>query len=438
LNGRQAVYYLTLFSVPFLAVSPWQKIFGLPVGIIYGVLTFVLLMVYNREFIATLKDFRAEGISLGPLLIFISISIGSFLIILLSGEAMREHYIRAVYLVFSGVVLWLNAIIPCDKEMLEKAIKVYLTAGVLAAGYGIFVTVGYMLGFSTGQEILWTVPRLYGTATEPQVFGNFLLSVLPLTAFILILGAERFSIKGLVFALWLFSLTLIMTFSAGAWAGAVIGILLLLLTFKRIKLKPFLFSLGTVLALLVTIVFINQWIYLGYVKGFSSITVKFSQKAPGKNLSEHDIKLNMDSVIDRKWFREAAWQMFKTHPLAGVGYGNYGYRYNEYRPESAPFINAYVRAHNQYLEILAETGVLGFGAFLVLTGHLLFLVGKVLRYSHDTSLKILALGLAASLAAIGVHGYSFGIFLHNYVWVLFGLTYAACRLGLAASGRGTR
>lgn len=432
---RLGLYYLTLFLTPFFTVSPWQNLLGVPVGVIFGLLIVLLALCYWRELLLSVKNFPAWGFSAWAVIIFLLVCAASLGSLLILGQAMRENHIRLMYLIFSGVVCWLNTIIPVSKNVLRKGISIYITAAIIASAYGVYVTVGFMFGLHTGQEVTWTVPRLFGTATEPQVFANFLLSVIPLSIALYILRSREVYGKMMLIGIWLFTLALLMTFSAGAWAGAAAGMVPLLLIFKEIKLKNLLFLAGVFSLVWVSVLAINQWGSPGYLKGFDSISVKFkihspatSAPAESQTKKENIYSLSMVSVNEREWYREAAWKMFKTHPVFGVGLGNYGYLYNEYRPAAAPKVEYYARAHNQYLEILAEMGVVGFAAFLFVLLSLFAIVWKVLKKGKNNSLRIYTVGLFASLAAMGVQGYSLGILLHNYIWVVLGLTYAASRL----------
>lgn len=428
---RQKFLYVVVGLIPFLAISPWQKFFTIPVGVIYAFLTGLLVLAYRSEFFRSLWDFRGKAYSVYPVLAYLGVVLISSMQVWSTSGLLKEHYIRMAYLVFAIVVFWLYSIIPTDKSEVEGILKAYLIGAALAGMYGMFITVGYMFGLPTGQVAEWTVPRLYGTATEAQVFGNFLLSAFPiLLAGYLLSGRRLFGTASLP-VLWLLFTVLLMTFSAGAWAGAVVGCLPLILQIRKFRLRQ-VFSVLLVFVLSLTFfVAVDRFVYPGYLRGFDSITMKITGTSKSANLTQNDVNINMVSVEHRQWFREAAMSMFKEHPLMGVGFGNYGYLYNQYRPQGTPALDIYVRAHNQYLEILAELGIVGLTSLLIVVAQVMWLIYRVIRFGQDSYTISLAIALFAALTALGAHGYFLGIFLHNYFWVVLGLTFAACRLALA-------
>jgi len=72
--------------------------------------------------------------------------------------------------------------------------------------------------------------------------------------------------------------------------------------------------------------------------------------------------------------RVDAWyeglQMFKSHPLLGVGPGNF----TDYNP---------LTAHNSFVLVLAETGFVGYVLWLMLIGYTFWMVATVLRLKPD-------------------------------------------------------
>lgn len=123
----------------------------------------------------------------------------------------------------------------------------------------------------------------------------------------------------------------------------------------------------------------------------------------------------------------AAGMMFLGHPVLGVGFGNYRSLYGDYIPGARP---DELDAHNLYLEFLAETGVVGFTAFLVLmltfARMALNLAGRA-----DPYYRLVGIGVGGALAATLVHGLVDYIF--NASPQSGGLLWTVLALGVATS-----
>jgi hypothetical protein len=134
------------------------------------------------------------------------------------------------------------------------------------------------------------------------------------------------------------------------------------------------------------------------------------------------------SILERKTYQIGAWHIFLDHPLLGVGFGQspkyvqrYGRMYgNMLGPKD-------VAAHNMYLQILAETGLVGFAAFLLILWAVVRPMFALRRYwaqsrpEYAHTLTSLMLGLLLFLVT--------SIFLHlaltRYFYLLLGLCGAA-------------
>lgn len=121
--------------------------------------------------------------------------------------------------------------------------------------------------------------------------------------------------------------------------------------------------------------------------------------------------------------RMLAWQIamenFKQHPLIGVGAENFAANYETARLNLAenaenPNLNVYEdilpeRAHNEFLQILSELGVVG----IVIFGWLLFGIARLvfsIRGKSTSLLSIAALaGIFAFLASSAASSYSFRV-----------------------------
>jgi O-antigen ligase len=112
--------------------------------------------------------------------------------------------------------------------------------------------------------------------------------------------------------------------------------------------------------------------------------------------------------------------MFASSPLIGVGPGNYGLRYPEFRLASVPEPTQLSVATNIYVELLAETGLLGFLTFLAGFGGLAVLALRAALREHGTSRIELAAGIAA-MAALAISFLASPTFTLLYQWAILGL-----------------
>jgi O-antigen ligase len=96
----------------------------------------------------------------------------------------------------------------------------------------------------------------------------------------------------------------------------------------------------------------------------------------------------------------AAGVMFVRHPVLGVGYGNYRSLYGDYIPGARP---DELDAHNLYLQVLSETGVIGFLVFCVLMVAFARIALKLARRADPLD-RLVGVGVGGALAATLIHG----------------------------------
>lgn len=74
--------------------------------------------------------------------------------------------------------------------------------------------------------------------------------------------------------------------------------------------------------------------------------------------------LNDPSIIQRVSLQIAGLLMFQAHPIVGVGPGGFAESLDSYGPQVAGLYDYVGTAHNVYVDMAAETGILGLTAFL--------------------------------------------------------------------------
>lgn len=111
-----------------------------------------------------------------------------------------------------------------------------------------------------------------------------------------------------------------------------------------------------------------------------------------------------EPFADLRWAVWAATlRMAVEAPVLGIGLGGYQDAFTRFRPESVPVDKLVDFAHNDYLQLLAETGFVGFVAMLwALVGLGAFVVSRLLG-RRDSFVKGLTMGAFCALAVAALH-----------------------------------
>lgn len=147
----------------------------------------------------------------------------------------------------------------------------------------------------------------------------------------------------------------------------------------------------------------------------------------------------------RKLMLSLSSEMIRQHPVFGIGADNFGFEVNKYRqaygathPDDPTLANAEDQipnhAHNEFVQIAAELGIVGFLIIAWLVGGIMICGISALRNIRDGSLYPAAavLGLAAFLASSAVSSYSFRV-MQNGIVFFFVLAVATKGYQLAQS-----
>jgi O-antigen ligase len=102
---------------------------------------------------------------------------------------------------------------------------------------------------------------------------------------------------------------------------------------------------------------------------------------------------NSSTLAQRVEIWQGSMDVYEARPLLGVGYGTGRYRVGEYLGQYAWM------THNDYLEVLLETGLIGFVLFMLWQGQWLVQILQVYREAEYPYDKVLALAVVAMLLA---------------------------------------
>lgn len=224
-------------------------------------------------------------------------------------------------------------------------------AGITQAGYG-YMQAAFNLG--PASFIRDTSLRVYGTFDQPNPYAGYINIPLSIALALLLLGSNWTTRVPAALTVVLLAAAEYLTQSRGgelALAMAMLFIILVGMPHIR-KLLVLLIPAGLILVAL----FLAGWIPISVLNPLL------------KNLGLIQISFTFPTTADYSTAeRLAHWiagmHMFLSHPLLGVGIGNYPDAYPAYY--ITIFINSLGHAHNYYINIAAETGAVGLTAYLL-------------------------------------------------------------------------
>ena len=116
-----------------------------------------------------------------------------------------------------------------------------------------------------------------------------------------------------------------------------------------------------------------------------------------------------DPTTGRAHFWAVTLDIIKDHPVVGTGLGSYGLAYTRY--DSRNGLERLEQAHNDYLQMMSDAGIIGMGLALIFV-FFLFRKGFARRESSDDFRRGVATGALAGCFAVLVHSF-FDFTLHT-------------------------
>jgi O-antigen ligase len=229
-------------------------------------------------------------------------------------------------------------------------LRVLAVSVAVGAVYGICQHLGIVskLASLAGHQVA-TPKRVTGTFSHPLTFAGFygMAFFLFLPQLRLLKGAVRIALIGI---LGCTAIAIILSYSRAAIACLFLVAVIYAL-FRR-RYLPYVLVIGAVF-LVAAFLFLPDLVN----RFTNSVSMDFSTEAPRS----------------RTMMWNASVDFFQAHPVLGIGPGAFTAAYELWKPSSHYLPAAH--AHNQYLEALATTGILGFLSF----GAILTLIALGLR-----------------------------------------------------------
>jgi O-antigen ligase len=254
--------------------------------------------------------------------------------------------------------------------------------------------------------------RATGPMDDPNFFAQIMVVLVPIS-FERFLHEGKFRFR--LLALWCLVvsiLTIILTYSRGGLIAVLAALLVLFIVYppKPTHVPVIIFSLAVF------------FFYLppNYLERLFTLQAFFEPRNTSR-LEERSLQGRLSENL-------TALEMIKTNPLFGVGLNSYSYLFPAYSKKLGLARVATEReAHNMFLEVVAEIGLIGFFIFsilLIAAFHSILTARNIFLAARQTDYAGMATGLFA-----GIFGYFVAAaFVHNafprFFYLLLGIAFA--------------
>jgi len=337
------------------------------------------------------------------------------------------------------LVIYLLVASEMSESDARMTLAALLTAGTLEGLLGIYQFVGRV--GPPGFALMGRYMRAHGTFDQPNPYGGYLGLLLPLSYGLVLTGwrgaweraREReyrhLALWGLaVVALVVMLTALIMSWSRGALVGFVAGVALVIVAQgRRMWVMAVLVGLALVL--------VGQDLPAFLPDDLLGRATSIVDYLDIESLRSVEITDENFAMVERVAHWVAALRMFDRSPWLGVGTGQYATVY----PEVAlPRWQAPLgHAHNYYLNVLAESGMVGLASYLAMLGAALWAVCRALRKAMGWR-RGMVLGALGMLGHLMVHSVVDNLYVHDMylvVGIMLGMVAWASRSVQGSSAR---
>lgn len=379
-------FYLLFFLVP-LILTPWNyELFEFNKMMLTYLLTTVIVAAWLVKMIVKKRFLFQRTILDFPLVLFL----GSQIIATLSSidlhTSLWGYYSRAnggLFSTISYLLLYWAYVSNMNKRKTKSVIRYTLSAAALVAAYGVAERFGIDAQYWKQKVQL----RVFSTFGQPNWLAAWLAALIPLTwAFALDSNSKTrpkkkawqqksFLIPFFLFIL--FYLCLLYTRSRSGFIGFGAACLVFVALTKTFKKPLNHFSIQSFRIFIAAVLLLAFLVGSPWTPSAGQIIKKLRPQPVQEaettvSTPDQPILLISESGDIRKVVWQGAVEIWKNYPLFGTGVETFAYSYYWYRPRAHNDMSEwdflYNKAHNEYLTILANSGLIGLLTYLGIIG----------------------------------------------------------------------
>jgi O-antigen ligase len=365
-----------------VAALPWEDQLAYPSASITVVklLGVLLFAAWLLRALASRQPLRLPGVLL-PMVLF---GCAVFLSLIVSPDpnaGLIDAMRFALYIVFFFLVVQLTA----TKADVERMLRVFVLSATAASAWALY------------QFIVLGQDRAGGPISDPNDFAFLVACALPLAAYLLSSEPHRRVLWTACFCV--LAAATLGTLSRGAFIGLSALAIWAVVT-RKVPIAGVLLGMTAVLSVVVL--------------AFALWAPVLHDRLAGKG------RIADANVASRQELWKGALRMAGDHPLLGVGPGRFGVESRRYVRNSPLAIDNPV-VHNTYLQVLAETGIIGLVLFLAFVGTTWRLLTRARRRAiadDDDESRALTTAIQASMVVAFVSALFLSAQVNTPFWLL--------------------
>lgn len=437
--AHQAVIFLFHFlvlSVPFFFTWVNEELFEFnKMLLVYG-FSIAIGLAWSWRMIINKKIIFKKTYLDWALLVFVASQVLSTLFSIHPRTSILGYYTRfhgGLLSTFSYVTLYYALVNNFDRKQLKKLLASIFIAGLGVALYAIPEHFGHSPScllitgkFNVDCWVQKVQDRIFGTFGQPNWLAAYAVLLLPIGISLFIsrqINQKKDQLTqnlGLLAGITSVALLLVTIFTQSrsgflglgiGLAGFLVGLAILYFRdFRQQKISFPIKSFALLATVLITLVVYYGTPYTPSIKKlFTSQTNQPTEVSEQPTANRLDLG-GTDSGEIRKIVWTGAFKVWQRYPIFGSGVETFAYSYYKDRPMEHNMVSEwdflYNKAHNELLNFLATTGLVGLlsylSLFIVFAVQVLKIIFKKDEKTKHIEEKILAIGMSAGLIALFV------------------------------------
>ncbi len=410
---KALIFYLfaaLIFFVPIILWPYTSEVFEFNKIVLVYLLTTLIVGIWIARSILERKIIFRRTILDIPLIIFIGSQFISTIISIDPLTSWLGYYSRfngGLASVICYSLLYWAFVANFWKEDAIKLIKILLSSAVLVSLYGILEHFGI-------DKDIWVQDvqsRVFSTLGQPNWLGAWITALIP-TTWIFVINSKRRTLSFWVYSTLsiLFFWVLIFTKSRSGILGFVVAFAIFWTGYFWLNLKEYKKHLNPFMALCLSFLAICLISGTQFTPSLFSL---FKNTSHQKEVVAQGPALETggtESGTIRRIVWNGAMQVWLHYPVFGAGVETFAFSYYKYRPQEHNLVSEwdfiYNKAHNDFLNVAANSGTVGLLSYLFLIGAAFYLFAKKFVGYESRVWNLALLAGFVSLSATNFFGFS--------------------------------